>query len=137
METSSEETLVFEGPWVCYHCGWVCNTRAEGLDHFGYDESEMPTCIVVATETQQAIVEDRRFWKNRALRAEDDLEQAEHIASSFTWDLRSKFKGAKSVTEAWQKYETLEGENLALKEKIEWVPKWIRNLFRPVGYFPE
>lgn len=34
-----------EGPWKCYHCGFLATTSEEGLLHFGECEDTEPLCL--------------------------------------------------------------------------------------------
>ncbi|AXQ69459.1 hypothetical protein HOU02_gp266 [Caulobacter phage CcrBL9] len=123
-----------QGPWKCFHCGYVAETIRDGLDHFGYDETEAPACLQVLTETEKAIVEDRRFWRHRALTAEDQLEQAEHQLHMARYDIHHHFR-VHTLAEAGSAFDSLQGEVLALKERVKWVPAWIRRIFLPKGHY--
>lgn len=58
--------------WRCFHCGEIYSDPVEAADHFGELE-DMPACYSIVTEGEKAIVEDRRSWRNRALRAEAEV----------------------------------------------------------------
>ncbi|UTU08109.1 hypothetical protein CcrC1_gp423 [Caulobacter phage C1] len=124
-----------QGPWRCFHCDFLATTTQEAIDHFGYDESEKPACLQVLTETEKAIVEDRRMWRGRALELEDHLEQAHHELAMARYDIHHHFK-VHTLSEAGHVYDNLKGEVLALKERVNWVPKWVRRIFTPKGYYP-
>lgn len=77
--------------WRCFHCGEVFLTNRDAEDHFGPCDGEVPACIQMLTETEKAIVEDRREWRNECLKARDRNEQLEYSASSEAASLLSLF----------------------------------------------
>ena len=122
--------------WRCFHCDELFTDRQCAADHFGISELDgPPVCVVAATEEQRAIIEDRRDWRNRALRAEEEAEQKGYEAHLLRFDMARGFKGAKSINEVRLLLDELEGRVLSLTERIEWVPRWIRRAFTPKGYF--
>jgi len=40
------ETLQGRGPWTCFHCGDTFKTQGTARDHFGFDPSSDPGCLV-------------------------------------------------------------------------------------------
>ena len=118
------------GPWICFHCGETCETVDQARDHFGTDEFEECACIERLTETDKAIVEDRREWKRRALRAEEEVEQAQYETHLLRFDLGNQFKGAKSINDAWFQYETMEGRALAAEAALAAAPSWLVRFLR-------
>lgn len=60
--------------WRCFHCSEIFRDAREAADHFG-DIEDMPACYAIVEEGAKAIVEDRRYWRNRAQAAEDELEE--------------------------------------------------------------
>ena len=135
----TEEVEVFQGPWVCFHCGEVCNTRTEAMDHFGYDESEMPGCIAILKEGEKAILEDRREWRHRALQEESANErlacERNHLYYSIWEVIRKECKKQRSdhISEVenlrWV-WETMEGRALAAEDALNAAPKWLRRFLR-------
>ena len=119
-------------PWRCLHCDEIFTDRQGAQDHFGLTECEHPTCIVAATETQKAIIEDRREWRERALKAEADQEQTAYELHLMQYDLRYSrhFRGAKSLTDVENAFESMEGRALAAEDALDVAPRWFRNWLR-------
>ena len=114
----TQEPLVSPG-WRCFHCGEAFADRQTASDHFGLDCHEFPACVQVLTETDKAIVEDRREWRNRALQAEAENERLEHLVGSAEWDIRTRWKGARSLHDVACRFETLQGELLAARAQLQ------------------
>lgn len=96
--------------WTCFHCGEVFRARQAAQDHFGLTECEPPACVQVLTESEKAIIEDRREWRERALRVEAQNEQPEYELGSMKFDLRHCFDGATSMHEAKAFLEDVRGQ---------------------------
>lgn len=45
----------FDGPWHCFQCGDVCNTKDEAEAHFGYDPCKEPLCVTVSKNPDGAM----------------------------------------------------------------------------------
>lgn len=105
--------------WRCFHCGETFTDKHAARDHFGDDCEANAACIQVLTETEKAIVEDRRLWRDRAFRAEDENEKLGHQLSSVEWEIRTKFKGCNSLTDVFHAYDSMEGRALAAEEHLQ------------------
>jgi hypothetical protein len=112
------EGLPVDCPWRCFHCGEVFTDKHAAADHFGLDLGTLPACIEVLTETQKAIVEGRREWKRRAQGAEDENEKLGQQIGCDAWDLASRFKGARTIADAFNLYDSMEGRALAAEERV-------------------
>lgn len=131
------------GPWVCFHCNEVCETEQQAIDHFGYDESEMPGCLQLLTEGEKAIIEDRREWREKFHKEEHAHEHARHELSQIGWsvwqiirpevhknrpELRHRIE--ESVQSLAQIWESIEGRALAAESVLMAMPRWLREHFR-------
>jgi hypothetical protein len=83
--------VVATSGWRCFHCNEIFLTRHDAEDHFGPCDGEVPACIQILTETEKAIVEDRRHWRTECLKTQDRNEQLEYSASSEAAGLLSLF----------------------------------------------
>ncbi len=107
--------------WRCFHCDELFTTRQAAQDHFGLDELELPGCVQVLTETERALVADRREWRRRAHTAEAEVETLEHRLSSEGWELRRFGPEVRTIHQAWLEHEGKVGELLAAEEKVRFL----------------
>lgn len=96
--------------WTCFHCDETFTERQAAQDHFGLHECELPACVQKLTEGEKAIIEDRREWRERALKAEAHNEQLEYELGGMKFDLHTCFDGARSMHDAKAHLETVRGQ---------------------------
>lgn len=83
--------------WRCFHCNEVFSTAEGAADHFGNAEGERPACVAMLTETEKAIVEDRREWRRRAQRAEITVEELGLRITQVETDIETRGKDARAI----------------------------------------
>ena len=99
--------------WKCFHCGVVCATHADATEHFGPTEAWKPSCQDRGTElellarTRAAESDAHEFLGQR-----NDADEQSEIASAKLSEL-GRFKGAKTIYDAWCMFESMEGRALA------------------------
>ena len=116
--------------WRCFHCDEDFTDRQAAQDHFGLDCLELPTCIAAAIEGEKAILEDRREWRNRALKAEAENERLGYELHLERFDIRYGPLKAASRADAERKFveqrNELEAERQALAAAGPWVSGFLR-----------
>ena len=105
MELELDPSWQQQLPWRCFHCGEVFYTRQDAADHFGQDEFEPVACVQVLTETQRALVEDRRHWRHEALRLGQREEQLQYQLAQQDWELRHFGKDVRSLSQARMRFQ--------------------------------
>lgn len=113
--TDSVTATAWVSGWRCFHCEEVFTDRQRAADHFGVDPAFDAACVQVLAEGERAIVEDRREWRDRALRAEAENEGLEHRLGAMESEIARRWKGARSLAEVWHRFESMEGELLAAR----------------------
>lgn len=112
--------------WTCFHCGFKASDRAEAAAHFGDMDDEYPLCIIWkdldadgrASEYQSQSRElDAEREENSALRTTN--EGLEYRLLEYEDLAGSRFKGCKSLNDAFNLFDTMEGRALAAEEKIK------------------
>lgn len=104
--------------WECFHCGQVLVGRQAAEDHFGLEELELPACVQVLTETEKAVVEDRRHWRTEALRLRDKVDQLEHQISAEKWELRRFGPDVRTLGQAVDAYLDERNRRLSTEAKV-------------------
>lgn len=113
-------------PWRCFHCDEVFTDRQAAVDHFGISENDKPGCVVALTETQKAIVEDRRMWRTHAQHCETHAAEMERQLHQHQHDIGFLFNGCKTLADVAHEFDRLRGEMLSNKEAAERY-RWLRN----------
>lgn len=109
----TETTPTSETGWKCFHCGVMCATHEEATDHFGPTEAWKPTCqdrgtdLDLLARTRAAESDAHDFLGQR-----NDADEQSEIASAKLSEL-GRFKGARTIYDAWCMYESMEGRALA------------------------
>lgn len=128
------DDYVFPKAWRCFFCDEVFLTKQEASDHFGGDSTiwDQPGCIVKMTETEKAIVEDRREWRNRALLAEAKLEDVEQRLHMHEFDLgralRKPHLQKAGIHELSSHMETLEGRLFAAEARLKALRRYMEDI---------
>lgn len=104
--------------WRCFHCDHTFETRQEAEDHFSLDSAELPACVQVLTEGQKAIVEDRRHWRNEALRLRDEVENLQYQVGERDYELRRFGTDVRTLSQAYLKFEEERNRRLAAEAKV-------------------
>ena len=113
MKSMSETVPTTETGWKCFHCGVMCATHAEATGHFGPTETWKPTCQDRSSELE--LLARTRAAESGAhdfLGQRNDADEQSEIASAKLSEL-GRFKGAKSIYDAWCMFESMEGRALA------------------------
>lgn len=109
--------------WVCFHCGFETSNSGEAEAHFGErdDTQEFtPTCIWWSKLSAEARIQEFQDLRQQ-LNAEQiecgsqniKIEGLEFRLLEFENLLGSRFKGCKSINDAFNLYDSMEGRALA------------------------
>ena len=96
---------VRETSWRCFHCDEVFTAADAAGDHFGTTEGERPACVAMLTETEKAIVEDRREWKRRAQGAESTVEELGLRLARVEAVIQKRWKNARTIEDFIRLYD--------------------------------
>ena len=119
--------------WRCFHCDEVFAERQTAQDHFGLDCLEVPTCIAIATEGERAILEDRRDWRTRALKAEAENEQISYELHLERYDTRYGPLKASSRADAERKFVEQRNALEAAQQALEAAGPLVAGFLRWLG----
>lgn len=111
------------GPWTCFHCGETFTTIGSATDHFGDTIEAHPGCQVrvqFGNERGLQMALRKAEREIRKLRAAN--EQLDHEAGhgrAMESEIERRFKnGARSVTDAFNLFDSMEGRALAAEERL-------------------
>ena len=111
--------------WRCFHCGFETSDRKEASGHFGEFGEEYPLCIHWAdldadgkASEFQSINAELEGEHEENLKLRQQVEQLEYLTGSQEADISSRFKGCRTINEAFFKYDSMEGRALAAEEKL-------------------
>ena len=111
-------------PWVCFHCGFSSADRIEAAGHFGEFGDEFPICLTWAKlnaddrlQEYQNITGELNREREENLRMRSQIEGLEYRLYDFEILLGSRFKGCKTINDAFNLYDSMEGRALAAEEK--------------------
>lgn len=101
--------------WTCFHCGETFTTPGGAQDHFGETPASVPGCLIKLGNERGLLMALRKVEAERdqAIAQRNSADEAEEAAHGFIVDVRSRFKGAHSVYDAWCMYDSMEGRALA------------------------
>ena len=111
--------------WRCFHCGFDTSDKTEASGHFGEFGEEYPLCIhwsdldadSKASEFQR-INAELEGEREENLKLRQQVEQLEYLTGSQEADISSRFKGCRTINEAFFKYDSMEGRMLVAEEKL-------------------
>jgi hypothetical protein len=85
IETSEATYRQPKHGWTCYHCGETFTTPGSARDHFGATPEAKAGCLIKAGDERGLLMALRQTedqvteWRNRALRAENQLESTNDL----------------------------------------------------------
>lgn len=131
----SDVAEIAKGPWLCFHCGELCETHEAAAEHFGEGnyEMEQPLCIEAASTEMKTLVLTNREMFTRLMKIEGELEQAEFERDCWAEAGRS---ATSNPVATWHdlrgnlKIDELEGRALAAEAAINAAPRWLAQFFR-------
>lgn len=110
--------------WRCFHCGFETTDRAEAAGHFGDRDDEHAICVTWnSLNADGKLAEWQATWgqllelQGENSRLRHKIEGLEYLLGSQEADIAQKFKGARGLTEAWQKFDSMEGRALAAEQR--------------------
>lgn len=111
--------------WRCFHCGFETSDRKEASGHFGEFGEEYPLCIHWSdldadgkASEFQSINAELEGEREENLKLRQQVEQLEYLTGSQEADISSRFKGCRTINEAFFKYDSMEGRALAAEARI-------------------
>lgn len=122
---SLDAALAREPRWTCFHCGFETKERAEASNHFGDRDDESPICIVwqeldadgKASQYQSALGE-LAAERDENIKYRSTIEGLEYRLLEFENLLGSRFKGCRSINDAFNLYDSMEGRALLAEEQL-------------------
>lgn len=110
------------GPWTCFHCGETFTTIGGARNHFGATPDAQPGCLI------RVQLGDERGLQMALRKAEAEIaslraanEQLDHEArraNAMEMEIGRLFKhGARSVQDAFNLFDSMEGRALAAEER--------------------
>lgn len=123
-----------ESFWRCFHCGFETIHRAEAAAHFGDDDDGQPICLdwmkLNADEriaAYQGVIKELDAERDENTRLRERAESLEHRVNGIEAEVGSRFKGCRTVNEAWCQFDSMEGRALLAEQRLrEW------NGYRPL-----
>lgn len=115
--------------WVCFHCGEEFNVARQrshhgalvaAREHFGSTIADEPLCKIATLPHAELArrVREAEESERAAIAARNEADaQAEGAHSELT-SLSSRFKGARTVYDAWCMFDSMEGRALAAEAVI-------------------
>lgn len=111
--------------WTCFHCGFATSDTAEAEAHFGDLDNEQALCQWwLATSAEDRNQELQSAYRELNAEREENaalktkIEGLEYRIDGIEAQISSRFKGCRSIDEAWHKYDAMEGRALAAEEKL-------------------
>lgn len=111
--------------WRCFHCGFETSDKTEASGHFGEFGEEYPLCIHWSdldadgkASEFQSINAELEGEREENLKLRQQVEQLEYLTGSQEAAISSRFKGCRTINEAFFKYDSMEGRALAAEERI-------------------
>lgn len=111
------------GPWTCFHCGETFTTVGSARDHFGDTIEAHPGCqirVQYGNERGLQIALRKAEAEIRRLRAANEqLDHEAGHAKAMECEIGRLFKqGARSVQDAFNLFDSMEGRALAAEELL-------------------
>ena len=113
-----------ESLWRCFHCGFETSDHKEGAAHFGDRDDESPICITWASLSveerlgeYQALTRELNGERDENARLRSREEYLEFRLLEFENLLGSRFKGCRTINDAYNLYDSMEGRALAAEER--------------------
>lgn len=111
--------------WLCFHCGFETADRREAQAHFGEGPDEEPLCRSWAeldadgraSEYQSAMGELERE-REEADRLRTEVENLEHRLGSYESLVGSRFRGCRTIGDAFNLFDSMEGRALAAEQRL-------------------
>lgn len=127
IEDLREQLETEKGTWRCFHCGFETASPAAAEAHFGErDDAEelTPLCRWWSKLSQeeraqqfQDLQQQLNAERDEAARLISENEGLGHQVSCNEADIASRFKGCRSIQEAFNLYDSMEGRALAAEER--------------------
>lgn len=111
--------------WLCFHCGFQTSDHREAASHFGDSDDERPLCVTwsalnaegKASEYQSALRE-LNAERDENLVLKTKIEGLEYRLSAFENLLYSRFPNCRTLDQAFNMYDSMEGRALAAEERL-------------------
>jgi hypothetical protein len=116
--------IVPEHGWTCFHCGQSFPANAPHLaaEHFGAKPDAIPGCMLrVQYGEEMAALRALRKAEAEIVELSAANEQLDHEAGAgrrMTAEIARRFKGARSVADAFNLFDSMEGRALAAEERL-------------------
>jgi hypothetical protein len=115
-----------EKTWRCFNCGFETQDDTEALAHFGNDDHGKSICVTWAelnadgrAQEYQSQVEERNATEEENTKLRQENETLEDWLGGIEGEIASRFKGCRTVNDAFNLYDSMEGRALASEERAE------------------
>ena len=118
--------------WTCFHCGETFSIAKQrhyqgaldaAREHFGSGVCDEPLCKIATLPHAELVRRVRAAEESEraALTARDEADAQAEAAHSELSSLGSRFKGAKTVYDAWCMFDSMEGRALTAEAIIAFI----------------
>jgi hypothetical protein len=126
LAAANEAKETAEKTWRCFNCGFETQDRAEALAHFGDRDEGESLCITWddlnvdgRAQEYQSRVEERNATEEENTKLRQENEALEDRLGGIEGEIASRFKGCRTVNDAFNLYDSMEGRALASEERAE------------------
>ena len=106
--------------WTCFFCGENFMTEGAARDHFGADPDQKPGCLEkVRPGEERGLLMVLRDAQDENAGLRKQIAELEYDAASYhdaVFELQRRFGGARTVREAWNRFDAMEGRALVAEE---------------------
>jgi len=117
------EAQLEQTQWRCFHCDFVTSDRKEAMGHFGDMDDEYPVCVVWSDlNADEKVAEYASMGAELAAERDENttlqhrIEGLEHQIAGIESEISSRFKGCRTINDAWHAFDSMEGRALAAEE---------------------
>lgn len=120
--------------WVCFHCGYQADNEVDASAHFG-DRDDPALC-----RTWAELNSDGKLAELQSLTAELSAEREQNVFHRLVIEgleyrlleyenlAASRFKGCKSLNDAFKMYDSMEGRALTAELKLDMLFKAVQKM---------
>jgi len=112
--------------WNCFHCGFATDDPREAASHFGDRDDEEPMCLHwsrLSTEERlgqfQSLQQELDAERDENAQLRTKIEGLEYRVEGIESQVASRFKGCRSINDAFHLYDSMEGRALAAEERLK------------------
>lgn len=114
-----------ESRWLCFHCGFSTSDHKEAKCHFGDRDDESPVCVFWRDldadgklSEHHELLGELAAERDENIQYRSTIEGLEYRLLGFENLLCSRFLNCKTLNDAFNLYDSMEGRALAAEEKL-------------------